>query len=74
MAFASDTSSFLKLLSYGTAMPMILGSFLVRPIPLPPSNADLNHGMVNAEHDTERGSGSGEEERLLSPHENSRYV
>jgi hypothetical protein len=29
------TSAFLLLLSFGTSLPMIIGSFLVRPIPLP---------------------------------------
>ncbi|EDQ98764.1 uncharacterized protein LACBIDRAFT_192361 [Laccaria bicolor S238N-H82] len=35
--YAGNTSSFLFLLSMGTAFPMIMGFFLVRPIPLPPS-------------------------------------
>ncbi|PPQ80753.1 hypothetical protein CVT26_006964 [Gymnopilus dilepis] len=34
--FAGDTSAFLLVLSLGTAIPMIMGFFLVRPIPLPP--------------------------------------
>ena len=33
--FADDTSAFLLFLSLGTSLPMILGFFLVRPIPLP---------------------------------------
>ncbi|KAG6816234.1 hypothetical protein H0H87_007561 [Tephrocybe sp. NHM501043] len=37
--FAGNTSSFLRLLSLGTAIPMIAGFFFVRPIPLPPSEA-----------------------------------
>jgi hypothetical protein len=58
MAFADDTSAFLKLLAYGTALPMILGFFLVKPIPLPP--ATLTLGMDEASE-----SASGEEESLL---------
>ncbi|KAF5337303.1 hypothetical protein D9611_002979 [Ephemerocybe angulata] len=34
--FAGNTSSFLFLLAVGTASPMILGFFLIKPIPLPP--------------------------------------
>ena len=33
--FSGDTSSFLLLLALGTSFPMIIGFFLVRPIPLP---------------------------------------
>jgi hypothetical protein len=33
--FAGNTSAFLLLLALGTSLPMILGAFLVRPIPLP---------------------------------------
>ncbi|GLB43770.1 putative nodulin-like [Lyophyllum shimeji] len=36
VAFPGDTSSFILLLTLGTSIPMILGYFLVRPIPLPP--------------------------------------
>ncbi|KAF9442283.1 MFS general substrate transporter [Macrolepiota fuliginosa MF-IS2] len=32
--YAGNTSAFLQLLAIGTALPMILGCFLVRPIPL----------------------------------------
>ncbi|EDR02388.1 uncharacterized protein LACBIDRAFT_309717 [Laccaria bicolor S238N-H82] len=39
--FAGDTSSFLLLLAIGTSLPMILGFFLVRPIPLPPSEEEI---------------------------------
>ena len=35
LLFPGDTSSFLLLLAVGTSFPMILGFFLVRPIPLP---------------------------------------
>lgn len=53
LAFAGDTSSFLLLLSLGTAFPMILGFFFVRPIPLPPSELvhGLEHGRVDVRHD-----------------------
>ncbi|KAI5117521.1 hypothetical protein M0805_009529 [Coniferiporia weirii] len=36
--YPGDTSSFLSLLALGTSFPMILGFFLVRPIPLPAAN------------------------------------
>jgi hypothetical protein len=76
--FASDTSSFLKFLAYGTAFPMIIGFFFVRPIPLPPTADNhtlVGHGVMG-DVDEERGSvsGSGEEERLLRPNEDSRYL
>jgi hypothetical protein len=41
IAFSGDTSSFLLLLALGTSFPMILGFFLVHPIPLPAS--ELEH-------------------------------
>ncbi|KIJ96456.1 hypothetical protein K443DRAFT_107199 [Laccaria amethystina LaAM-08-1] len=40
--YAGNTSSFLFLLSVGTALPMIIGFFLVRPIPLLPSKERLH--------------------------------
>lgn len=40
IGFPGDTSSFLLVLAVGTSLPMILGLFLVRPIPLPPSELD----------------------------------
>lgn len=36
--FPGDTSSFLLILAVGTACPMIMGHFLVRPIPFPRSS------------------------------------
>lgn len=36
--FPGDTSSFLLILAVGTACPMIMGHFIVRPIPLPRSS------------------------------------
>lgn len=38
LLFPGDTSSFLLLLAVGTSFPMILGFFLVRPIPLSVTN------------------------------------
>ncbi|KAG6917475.1 hypothetical protein DXG01_002452 [Tephrocybe rancida] len=35
--FAGNPSAFLRLLSLGTSIPMIVGFFFVKPIPLPPS-------------------------------------
>lgn len=35
VAFPGNTSDFLLILAVGTALPMVLGFFLVRPIPLP---------------------------------------
>lgn len=37
VAFPGNTSDFLLILAVGTALPMVLGFFLVRPIPLPHS-------------------------------------
>ncbi|RDB20251.1 hypothetical protein Hypma_012589 [Hypsizygus marmoreus] len=50
ISFAGNTSSFLQLLALGTSMPMIMGFFLVRQIPLPPvdSVASLEHAAEDA--------------------------
>ncbi|TDL18446.1 MFS general substrate transporter [Rickenella mellea] len=40
--FPGDTSALLLLLALGTSFPMIMGFFLVRPIPLP-SSSDAHH-------------------------------
>src|SRR6266404_1386622 len=37
--FPGNTSDFLLVLGLGTALPMVLGFFFVRPIPLPPHDA-----------------------------------
>ncbi|TFY63639.1 hypothetical protein EVJ58_g3140 [Rhodofomes roseus] len=37
VAFPGNTSDFLLILAVGTALPMVLGFFLIRPIPLPHS-------------------------------------
>ena len=67
MAFANDTSSFLKLLSYCTALPMIIGFFLVRPIPLPPPDItmatdvdDVREGGMGAEREGLLDQGTGD--------------
>ncbi|CCM06575.1 uncharacterized protein FIBRA_08853 [Fibroporia radiculosa] len=41
IAFPGNTSDFLLVLAIGTSLPMVLGFFLVHPIPLPYS--ELNH-------------------------------
>ncbi|KAF4600466.1 MFS transporter superfamily protein [Pleurotus pulmonarius] len=51
IVFPGDTSSFLLLLSVGTALPMILGFFLVRPIPLPPDPHTHEHPVVEGDAD-----------------------
>jgi hypothetical protein len=59
VAFAGNTSSFLRLLAFGTALPMVLGFFLVRPIPLPPVEDGVNEegeeeeGLLNGEGDAD---------------------
>jgi hypothetical protein len=47
-AFADNISAFLLILALGTSLPMIVGFFFVRVIPLPKS--ELTHGL---EHGTE---------------------
>ncbi|GBE79045.1 predicted protein [Sparassis crispa] len=46
VVFPGDTSSFLLVLAIGTSLPMVLGFFLVRPIPLPFS--ELTHNVEHA--------------------------
>ena len=46
---AGDTSAFLLLLALGTSLPMIMGIFLIRPIPPPAqknSDLDVSHGQL----------------------------
>lgn len=52
LAFAGNTSTFLFVLALGTSFPMIFGFFLIRPIPLPPSELghSLEHGFVDPGH------------------------
>lgn len=42
MFFPGDTSSFLLILAVGTACPMIMGHFLVRPIPFTRSTPSIS--------------------------------
>ena len=43
--FPDNTSAFLLVLALGTSLPMIMGFFLVRPIPLPvQDNSDIEEG------------------------------
>lgn len=46
LLFPGNTSDFLLVLALGTALPMVLGFFFVRPIPLPPHELahTLEHG------------------------------
>ena len=37
MAYAGNTSALLRQLAFGTSLPMLLGIFLVRAIPLSPT-------------------------------------
>ncbi|KAI9466659.1 major facilitator superfamily domain-containing protein [Lactarius psammicola] len=53
--FPGNASDFLLILGLGTALPMVLGFFFVRPIPLP------SHGMTTVE------AGSSANYRPLSP-------
>ncbi|KAL5508642.1 hypothetical protein ACEPAH_6261 [Sanghuangporus vaninii] len=48
--YPDDTSSFLLLLALGTSFPMIIGFFLVRPIPLP-SEQSHQHPHLQAHED-----------------------
>jgi hypothetical protein len=65
IAFSGNTSSFLRLLAFGTALPMVLGYFLVRPIPLPPvDERDREHGHGHAVTNV-GGAEDDEEQRLL---------
>ena len=49
VAFPGNTSDFLLILAVGTALPMVLGFFLVRPIPLPHSVVVEEEAFVPAE-------------------------
>ena len=56
--FAGDTSAFLLLLALGASLPMILGIFLIRPIPPPvQENSDLDvdaDSFASDPHDSSR--------------------
>lgn len=47
--FPGDTSSFLLVLALGTSFPMIVGFFLVRPIPLPVEELMVVHAETTEE-------------------------
>ncbi|KAG6883709.1 hypothetical protein C0993_004493, partial [Termitomyces sp. T159_Od127] len=47
--FPGNTSSFLGLLALGTSVPMVLGFFFVRPIPLPPTSSSEEYLSSDAE-------------------------
>ncbi|KAG2014193.1 hypothetical protein CC2G_011035 [Coprinopsis cinerea AmutBmut pab1-1] len=53
--YAGNTSSFLSLLAFGTSVPLFLGLFTVRPIPLPSHEPLLDH--EDGEDDEDGGSG-----------------
>lgn len=65
LAFKSDTSSFLLTLALGTSCPMILGFFLVRPIPLPA------HELVSS---AEYGAASETNEAVILQHDNDSHT
>ncbi|KIJ21223.1 hypothetical protein PAXINDRAFT_107124 [Paxillus involutus ATCC 200175] len=41
--FPGDTSAFLLVLALGTSIPMLVGLFIVRPVPLPPPSSKTRH-------------------------------
>ncbi|KIJ58855.1 hypothetical protein HYDPIDRAFT_101889 [Hydnomerulius pinastri MD-312] len=56
LLFPGDTSAFLLILALGTAIPMLVGLFIVRPIPLPPSSSSARHDVTDG-----RGRGEGKD-------------
>ncbi|KAF5371466.1 hypothetical protein D9615_009591 [Tricholomella constricta] len=68
--FAGNTSSFILLLALGTSIPMVFGFFLIRPIPLPPTDPvhGVEHGGRSSEEDSEGlDSLESENRALLAP-------
>ncbi|KAI0688651.1 MFS general substrate transporter [Cytidiella melzeri] len=51
--FPGNTSDFLLLLAIGTSLPMVLGFFFVRPIPLPHTSAGYTHVPNTLDHSDE---------------------
>ncbi|KAF9530910.1 major facilitator superfamily domain-containing protein [Crepidotus variabilis] len=50
LAFPGNTSDFFLVLALGTSIPMVMGFFLVRPIPLPPQDGfDIVHNGLEDE-------------------------
>ncbi|KIY63648.1 MFS general substrate transporter [Cylindrobasidium torrendii FP15055 ss-10] len=47
--FPGDTSTFLIVLALGTSLPMIAGFFLIRPIPLPPTETTTRRRRDSSE-------------------------
>ncbi|KAH0832921.1 major facilitator superfamily domain-containing protein [Lanmaoa asiatica] len=41
--FPGDTSAFLLILALGTTIPMLIGLFIVKPVPLPPTSSNGRH-------------------------------
>ncbi|KIL59181.1 hypothetical protein M378DRAFT_15039 [Amanita muscaria Koide BX008] len=64
--FPGNTSDFLLILALGTALPMILGFFFVRPIPLPHSGQQRGTSTSTSLDDGRRTSIS-DAERLMGP-------
>lgn len=58
--FPGDTSEFLLVLAIGTSLPMIVGFFFVKPIPLPLSESidSLEHGVFAEEDEDDFSSQS----------------
>ncbi|KIK95478.1 hypothetical protein PAXRUDRAFT_826958 [Paxillus rubicundulus Ve08.2h10] len=48
--FPGDTSAFLLVLALGTAIPMLVGLFIVRPVPLPPPSSKTRHDTTTEGH------------------------
>ncbi|KIJ21221.1 hypothetical protein PAXINDRAFT_165940 [Paxillus involutus ATCC 200175] len=44
--FPGDTSAFLLVLALGTSIPMLVGLFIVRPVPLPPPSSGTRHNTT----------------------------
>ncbi|KAF5309184.1 hypothetical protein D9619_012743 [Psilocybe cf. subviscida] len=68
LLFAGNTSSFLLVLALGTACPMIMGYFLVQPIPLP---AQDGYDIVEDDDEEEDLDGISS---ALAPHDNSHLL
>ncbi|KAF9224559.1 MFS general substrate transporter [Gyrodon lividus] len=49
--FPGDTSAFLLVLALGTAIPMLIGLFIVRPVPLPSPSSGTRHDATTEGYD-----------------------
>ncbi|KAH8104557.1 MFS general substrate transporter [Cristinia sonorae] len=58
--FPGDTSEFLLVLAIGTSLPMVVGFFLVKPVPLPSSESSgsLEHGVYGEDIEEDEFSAS----------------